>query len=222
MSETPMTPHMANASPVDADRAKAPWGRGEDGRPRLPMGAHWTDIPELVDRTLDGIQARVDQAQPGHWYVAPATETRRAPGTVCTRVDGYPRTVGQFMNVLPADLELVLHAHDDLRWCLEMIAKLRAQGAEQWRQGYEAAIEVMRQEKLPMSVGLLEAQRELDEVDGITRRIAPVQALREDDDPARCLEVHPFSPRDGWRLICGSCDHGKDAACHRVEAGGAR
>lgn len=117
-------------SPVGADRAKAPWGRGEDGRPLLPLGAHWTDIPELVDRTVASIRARVDQAQPGHWYVASATETWRAPGTVRTRVDGYPRTVGQCTNMLPADLELVLHAHDDLTWCLDMVAKLRARVAE--------------------------------------------------------------------------------------------
>jgi hypothetical protein len=117
-------------SPVDADRAKAPWGRGEDGRPLLPMGAHWTDIPELVDRTLASIQARVDQAQPGHWYVASDTETWRPPGTVRTNVDGYQRTVGQCTNMLPADLELVLHAHDDLSWCLDMIAKLRSRVAE--------------------------------------------------------------------------------------------
>ncbi|HEY9353723.1 MAG TPA: hypothetical protein VIP28_10745 [Nocardioides sp.] len=39
---------------------------------------------------------------------------------------------------------------------------------------------------------------------------------REKDDPARCLTVHPFSPRDGWRMVCGSCDHGKNTECHRV------
>ncbi|MEU1800803.1 hypothetical protein [Streptomyces sp. NPDC019937] len=112
------------------DRAKAPWGRAEDGRPYLPEGADWTDVPELVDRTVAGIQARVDQAQPGHWYTAPATETGLAPGMVRTRVDGYPRTVGQFTNVLPADLELILHAYVDLSWCLEMLAKFRARVAE--------------------------------------------------------------------------------------------
>lgn len=114
-------------SPVEADRAKAPWGRGEDGRPILPMGAHWTDIPELVDQTLADIQARVDQAQPGNWYVSPTAE---APDTVCTRYDGYTRTVGRFTNALPGDVGLVLHAHSDLRWCLDMIAKLQGRVAE--------------------------------------------------------------------------------------------
>ena len=70
--------------------------------------------------------------------------------------------------------------------------------------------------------------------DGITRRLAPTQALREDDefhlrhiyrigrdlpgrdDPARCLKAHPFSPRDGWRMVCGSCDHSRDAGCHQT------
>jgi hypothetical protein len=43
-----------------------------------------------------------------------------------------------------------------------------AVAAVQRRVGYEAAIEVMRSEKLPMSVGLLEAQLELDKLDGLT------------------------------------------------------
>ena len=122
----------ADALPVqeDDDRAKAPWGRGEDGRPLLPMGAHWTDVPELLDRRLAAVQARVNEAQSGNWYVAPATELGLAQGTVRTRVGGYPRTVGQFTTVLSADLELVLHAHADLSWCLEMIAKFRARVAE--------------------------------------------------------------------------------------------
>ncbi|MEU2143575.1 hypothetical protein ABZ741_04590 [Streptomyces globisporus] len=34
-------------------------------------------------------------------------------------------------------------------------------------------------------------------------------------DPGRCLDTHPFSPRDGWRLTCGSCDHAEGAPCHR-------
>lgn len=69
--------------------------------------------------------------------------------------------------------------------------------------------------------------------DKLTALLAPTQALREDDefhlhhdyrvprdlprrdDPARCLKVHPFSPRDGWRMVCDSCDHGRDADCHQ-------
>lgn len=116
--------------PVDADRAKAPWGRDEAGRPLLGPGAHWTDVPEVVDQELARIQGRVDQAQSGHWYVASDTEAWRPAGTVRTNVDGYQRTVGQCTNMRPADLELVLHAHDDLSWCLEMLAKSRARVAE--------------------------------------------------------------------------------------------
>ncbi|MFI0268620.1 hypothetical protein [Streptomyces luteogriseus] len=187
-------------SQADADRAKAPWGRGEDGRPLLPMGAHWTDVPELVDRTVVGIQSRLDQAHSGNWYDASATETWRAPGTVCTRVDGYHRIVGQFTNVLPADLELVLHAHADLGWCLEMIAKLRARVAELEAQR-EALAERMRagqrweRGRAPELVSEnFVSQSELRSIfgiplappwaDGITRRIAPVQALREDEPEA--------------------------------------
>ncbi|WCN06008.1 hypothetical protein [Streptomyces sp. M92] len=123
-------PMPVGPEPQTDDRTKAPWGRGEDGRPLLPMGAHWTDVPEAVDRWVAKIQARVDEAKPGPWYRAPATELGVTPGTVRTRIDGYPRMVGQFTNVSPADLEMVLYAGSDLRWCLEMIAKFRARVAE--------------------------------------------------------------------------------------------
>lgn len=123
-------PMPAGPEPEVDDHAKAPWGRGEDGRPLLPMGAHWTDVPEVVDRWVAKIQARVDEAKPGPWYRAPATELGVTPGTVRTHIDGYPRMVGQFTNLSPADLEMVLYAGSDLRWCLEMIAKFRTQAAE--------------------------------------------------------------------------------------------
>ncbi|MFE6634727.1 hypothetical protein ACFVFT_14680 [Streptomyces tendae] len=123
-------PMPVGPEPQADDRAKAPWGRGEDGRPLLPMGAHWTDVPEAVDRRVAKIQTRVDEAKPGPWYRAPATELGVTPGTVRTRIDGYPRMVGQFTNVSPADLEMVLYAGSDLRWCLSMIAKFRARVAE--------------------------------------------------------------------------------------------
>ncbi|MGY5048235.1 hypothetical protein ACWDE0_21785 [Streptomyces sp. 900105755] len=44
------------------------------------------------------------------------------------------------------------------------------------------------------------------------------RALPQREDPARCLKTHRFSPRDGWRMVCGSCDHGKDADCHQTGA----
>lgn len=150
-------------SPAEADRAKAPWGRGEDGRPLLPMGAHWTDIPELVDQHLAGIQARVDQAQPGNWYVSPTAE---APDTVCTQYDGYTRTVGRFANALPADLELVLHAQSDLSWCLDMVAKLRARVAE---------LETERHTTNDALADITVAERSADR---LTALFAPTQALR--------------------------------------------
>ncbi|MGW5123214.1 hypothetical protein ACWEQ7_03960 [Streptomyces sp. NPDC004069] len=192
-----MLARRAARMPLDADRAKAPWGRGKDGRPLLPMGAHWTDVPELVDRTVSGIQSRLDQAQSGHWYVASDTETWRAPGTVCTRVGGASRTVGQFSNVLPADLDLVLHAHSDLGWCLDMIAKLRAQVAELessplgWAEKLDAKsldnflIALSSATEYEPMDGAIARIHELlqsyREVDGITRRIVPVQVLREDE-----------------------------------------
>jgi hypothetical protein len=238
--------------PVDADRAKAPWGRGKDGRPLLPMGAHWTDVPELVDRHLAGIQARVDQAQPGSWFVSP---TAVAPGTVCTQYEGYTRTVGRFTNVLPADLELVLHAHSDLRWCLDLVAKLRARVAElevaqKPSESYPPALpwaRLMDHEDLADFLDELAAsaithaavEEALGEVeatcgrwqaiaeaqhahniapgpdaesDGITRRIAPVQALRE-DEPA-------MGGREEWCTGCNT-DHAPDECGYRPKAGDA-
>jgi hypothetical protein len=143
-------------SPVNTDRAKAPWGRGEDGRPLLPMGAHWTDIPELVDKRVAGIQGRVDEAQGGSWYVAPLAVA--APDTVCTRVDGYHRTVGRFSNVLASDLDLVLHAHDDLSWCLSMVAKLRARVAELEAAAAPLIVDADGSEPIPLRWGLNDVQ----------------------------------------------------------------
>ncbi|GGQ83379.1 hypothetical protein [Streptomyces flaveolus] len=164
------------------DCAQAPWGRGEDGRPLLPMGAHWTDVPELVDRKVANIQGRVDQAQPGNWFASPTAE---APDTVCTQHDGYTRTVGRFTNVLPGDLELVLHAHQDLAWCLSLIAKLRARVAE------------------------LEAEQPAD---GITRRIAPTQSLSV-PEPGACTECGDGPSK--WCAGCAkcSCEPKHDQGC---------
>ncbi|NUU22812.1 MAG: hypothetical protein HOV68_15065 [Streptomycetaceae bacterium] len=241
-------------SPVEDDRAKAPWGRGEDGRPLLPMGAHWTDVPELVDRTVSGIQARLDQAQSGHWYDASVTETWRAPGTVRTNVDGYQRTVGQFTNMLPGDLDLVLHAHDDLSWCLDMIARLRVRVGEVERK-YAFDTAVLRRERDRIrervsepfgcthcgqaqrshgrqylsGVGMHAWERPTDAqvkdrmlarraarmplaADGITRRIAPVQALRDDEPEMGELEE--------WCTGCHT-DHAPNECGYRPEAGDA-
>jgi hypothetical protein len=107
-----------------------PWGRAQDGRPLLPMGAHWTDIPELLDARIAEIRARVDQAQPGAWYV---DSTEGSDNLVNTRYGGYTRLVGRITNTLPADLDMILHAHEDLRWCLGMIDKLRTQQADEAR-----------------------------------------------------------------------------------------
>ena len=76
---------------VDADRAKAPWGRDEEGRPLLGPGAHWSDVPELVDQELARIRGRVDQAQSGRWYAASDAEAGLPSGTVRTNVGGYQR-----------------------------------------------------------------------------------------------------------------------------------
>ncbi|BBC35213.1 hypothetical protein SGFS_065070 [Streptomyces graminofaciens] len=341
-------PMPAGPAPVEDDRVKAPWGRGEDGRPLLPMGAHWTDVPELVDQEVARIRGRVDQARSGSWYVSPVASD--LPGTVRTNVDGYQRTVGQFTNVLPADLDLVIHAHDDLGWCLEMIAKFRARVIELeaerhvTNEALDDAVQALRAIEAPdgkyppalpwaallddedradfldelaasaithatTDVALAEVEEtcktwrliaeaqhghntapgpELADEDGCTcpetDRVEPhwsgcpeedapcpvdgpipgvgvgagapemralraalygppdgehyaavhhtyrvghdlpetgglsVRTAREDDDPARCLKVHHFSPRDGWRMVCGNCDHGKDADCHQVGA----
>jgi len=74
--------------------------------------------------------------------------------------------VGQLTNVLPGDRELVLHAHDDLSWCLEMLAKFRARVAE-----LEALLA-----DAPVAVTLTERA-----ADRLTRTFASVAALREDD-----------------------------------------
>lgn len=59
------------------------------------------------------------------------------------------------------------------------VAELEAPTTAQQRKGYEAAIEVMRQEKLPMSVGLLEAQLELNKLDGLVPALTVFRASHD-------------------------------------------
>lgn len=114
-------------TPSQPDSA-APWGRGEDGRPCLPMGKDWTDIPELVDQQIADIQTRVGQASPGHWYRDQIPGS--SPDGVSTRDGGVNYTVGRISTSQPADLDFILHAHSDVSWCLDTIAKARARVAE--------------------------------------------------------------------------------------------
>lgn len=209
--------------PEADDRAKAPWGRGEDGRPLLPMGAHWTDVPEAVDRRVAKVQARVDEAQPGPWYRAPATELGVAPGTVRTRVDGYPRMVGQFTNVSPADLELVLYAGSDLRWCLEMIAKFRARGAEleAARKQTTAHVDHMAKTLVARTEDLIAAEARVAELEAaqgkaLRRTVSWRLEVQENDcwwDCGQSADSYPAAqdllareraekPGIGFRLVC--------------------
>jgi hypothetical protein len=52
-----------------------------------------------------------------------------------------------------------------------------------------------------------------DDEDDVTPQVAKLRAVLA-EDPARCVKVHPFSPRDGWRTICANCDHTRNEQCH--------
>lgn len=66
------------------------------------------------------------------------------------------------------------------------------------------------------ALGLDEDDEREPDVDGAGRTYESYYPRESVDDPGRCLEAHRFSPRDGWRMICGYCDHVKDAECHRT------
>lgn len=102
---------------------KAPWGRDEDGKPCLPLGHHWMEIPELVDERLDEVKARLLAAQPGQWRIA--ADYEGPADMVLTSAYGNTSMVGRVQIPGDGDLELVLHATEDLAWCLELIAMLR-------------------------------------------------------------------------------------------------
>jgi hypothetical protein len=143
----------------------------------------------------------VNQAQSGHWYMASDTEAWRPAGTVRTNVDGYQRTVGRVTNMGSADLDLVLHAHDDLSWCLDMVAKFRARIAELEAERHEtneslddAAQELRARPSClcppadrpgPHQLGCPQAEVPPSErpVNGLTAAFAPVASLREDVSP---------------------------------------
>jgi hypothetical protein len=82
----------------------------------------------------------------------------------CLNLSGY---MGDRMGPV---LRRLLDAESERDALRARVAELEAAAEGQRQQGYEAAIEVMRQEKLPMSVGLLEAQLELDALDALAAR----------------------------------------------------
>lgn len=150
----------------------------------------------------------------------------------------------EFGNDVPAD-EWNRLAGDDVP---VLVAEIRRQAAviAELNESVSTAAEALRArpscpcppEGRPHQVGCPQAEVPVPAVpDRLTQAFAPVPSLRaqledphdgplahryrlgrELDDPARCLTVHAFSPRDGWRMVCDSCDHGKDAECHRVGA----
>jgi hypothetical protein len=89
-------------------------------------------------------------------------------GVICrAQENGKQTPMGLAIAVESAGLLLSPESAAELERLRERVAELEAAPSVQRRAGYEAAIEVMRSEKLPMSVGLLEAQLELDKLDGL-------------------------------------------------------
>lgn len=80
--------------------------------------------------------------------------------------------------------------------------------------GERAALVLRRLLDAEARIAKLEAERHSTN-EALDDAVKALRARREDDDPARCLKAHEFSPRDGWRMVCSNCDHGKDADCHQ-------
>ena len=96
---------------------------------------------------------------------------------------------------------------DDLRLVLENVITYAAH--------LETRVAELEAERHSTNEALDDAVQELRSRDGVyAQGTAQRVQQRDQDDPARCLDVHEFSPRDGWRMVCGNCDHGKDAQCH--------
>lgn len=85
----------------------------------------------------------------------------------------------------------------------QRVAELEAAQADPRRAGYAAAIEVMRQERLPMSVGLLEAQLELDALD----------AKAADAIKPACGHGPADQCEDCGKCLCHVCPGCKVCAC---------
>ncbi|WP_198533184.1 hypothetical protein [Streptomyces sp. AcH 505] len=74
---------------------------------------------------------------------------------------------------IPAHVEIHEQVAPAVEWLLTRVADLETTAESQRHAGFLAAIAVMRQEKLPMSVDLLEAQLELDELDAAEGKDTP-------------------------------------------------
>lgn len=136
---------------------------------------------------------------------------------------------------------LALYALEGVCKCPPYVMATLQELAEHGVQGAELAAVVAELGALPVPVGSVVSERVVEDVTPQVQRLRSLLAgqreavdgehyasvhhtyrvprdLPEREDPARCLKVHSFSPRDGWRMVCGNCDHGKDASCH--QAGG--
>lgn len=108
-----------------------------------------------ADRTeRDQLRARVAELE---------AETYVAPSPSCTRC--YGADAVRFVDKGGATSPCRVCGPSECERLRARVAELEQQLTTARNAGYAAAIEVMRQEKLPMSVGLLEAQRELDALD---------------------------------------------------------
>lgn len=125
--------------------------------------------------------------------ICPGDAEERNPGyaTVPTEAEQLRARLGEAVAAV-AQLERVRVEREKVVNALRaQVAELEAEAATQRRTGYQVAIRVMRQEKLPMSVELLEAQLELEALDvpeppkrpaGAYPPAMPWAALMDDED----------------------------------------
>lgn len=154
--------------------------------------------PEFVMATLAEL---AEHGIAGSAYALPVPIGRQEPRTELEKLRAQ---VAELLAERHETNEALSDAAEQLRADRDRIAELEASAAVQQRRGYEAAIEVMRQERLPMSVGLLEAQLELNELDGAVPGpdgIAPTQAL-SDGEATVSGPVCPVCQKPG---CCCSC-----------------
>jgi hypothetical protein len=159
-----------------------------------------------LDRLLREAQARVaelEAALPSRFTATPA------------EVDAYLRTVLAENTYLRFQQEIGAQALGEV---VEDAQKVRASADNDglynadWREGWDDAIERVDPDLCGPAPSTLVAFADEPQADGITRRIAPVQALRE-DEPA-------MGGREEWCTGCNT-DHAPDECGYRPKAGDA-
>ena len=202
---------------VDAETARACERRhGDDITTPAPVGA-------AVALDLDAIEARVNAATPGPWWVEQVGDFGDKSAVIeCVRWRGYLNTLHLGEDTPTA--EFIAHAREDVPALVAEVRRLTVEAATQreWFEAADAAAErrldqsiawMERAESAEAEVGTLRANWSLGYGDGVTEpQIGHVEFVAECE--RQFSEASEWRESQRWRDECHDAGHPDDEDCY--------